>query len=69
MNPIESPFAWLIGLPAIGLALFLLRRHFSAEARERRRRDRSHRRVVSSKQGPTVKLAANSGKPKGNRKK
>jgi len=49
--------------------LFLLRGHFSAETRERRRRGKSHRPVISRKQGPTVKLAVNAGKPKGDRKR
>jgi len=43
--------------------------HFSAETRERRRRGKNHRPVISRKQGPTVKLAVNEGKPKRDRKR
>jgi len=63
-----SPMQWVIGVIALAVVLFLLRGHFSAEARARRRREKSHRPVVSRKQGPTVKLAVNAGKPKGDRK-
>jgi hypothetical protein len=52
----------------LGVLLFLLHGHFSAETRERRRRGKSHRPVISRKQGPTVRLAVNKGKPKRDRK-
>ena len=43
---------------AAGALLWGLGVHFfSPEARERRRRSRSHGRVVSSRNGPTVNLA------------
>jgi hypothetical protein len=68
MFTIENPFLWLIGLPALGVLLFLLRGHFNAETRERRRGE-SHRPVISEKQGPTVRSADNAGKPKRDRKR
>ena len=69
MFDIGNPILWLIGVPALGVVLVLLRGHFSAEARERRRLGQSHRPVSSRKQGPTVKLAVNVGKPKDDRKR
>jgi hypothetical protein len=60
---------WLIGIIAFAVAFFLLRGHFTAEARARRRREKSHRPVVSRKQGPTVRLAVDVGKPKRDRKR
>jgi len=68
MFTIENPILWIIGVPALGVLLFLLRGHFSAETRERRRRGKSHRPVVSRKRGPTVKLAVDVDKPKRGRK-
>jgi hypothetical protein len=65
----RSPVVWLIGILALAVAFFLLRGHFTAETRGRRRREKSHRPVISRKQGPTVKLAVNAGKPKGDRKR
>jgi hypothetical protein len=64
MLDFTNPILWLLGIPAIGVLLFLLAGHFNAEARERRRRMRSHRPVVSRKPGPTVKFAVNTGKSK-----
>jgi len=64
-----NPVPWLIGVFAFGIVFFLLRGRFSAEARARRRRERSNRPVISRKQGPTVKLAVNAGKTKGDRKR
>jgi hypothetical protein len=69
MFDIGNPILWIIGVPALGVLLFLLRGHFSAETRERRQRGKSHRPVISRKQGPTVKLAVNAGKPKRDRKR
>lgn len=62
-----NPVFWLFGLLAATAVFLLLRRHFSAEARERRRRERSHGRVVSRKRGPWVKLAVKTRKPKNDR--
>ena len=69
MFNIGNPILLIIGVPALGVLFFLLRGHFSAETRERRRRGKSHRPVISRKQGPTVKLAVNAGKPKRDRKR
>jgi hypothetical protein len=69
MLDLRNPVVCLIGILALALVLFLLRRHFTAEARERRRRAKSHRPVVSRKQGPTVRLAVDVDKPKCDRKR
>jgi hypothetical protein len=57
--------AWwfLIGMGCV-LGWILLRRQFSAAARERRRRARSHGPVVSRKQGVSVRLAVKTDKSK-----
>ena len=68
MLDIRNPLFWLIGVVVLVAVVSLVRSHFSAEARERRRREKSHRPVVSRKQGPTVKLAVDVGKPKRGRK-
>ena len=65
----RNPVVWLIGIIALAFAFFLLRGHFTAEARARRRREKSNRPVVSRKQGPTVRLAVDVSKPKRNRKR
>ena len=65
----RNPVVWLIGIVAFAVAFFLLRGHFTAEARERRRRERSHRRVVSRKQGPAVRLAVDVDEPERDRKR
>ena len=68
MLGIGNPILWIIGIPALGVLLFLLRGHFSAETRARRRRGQSRRPVISQKHGPTVRSAVNADKPKGDRK-
>jgi hypothetical protein len=68
MLDVGNPILWLVGVPALGIIFFLLRGRFNAEARARRRRERSNRPVISRKRGPTVKLAVNVGKPKADRK-
>ncbi len=68
MLDVRNPTPWLLGILTAGVILFLVRRHLTPEARERRRRDRSHRRVISRKQGPTVRLAVNTDQPKRPRK-
>lgn len=60
-----SSVLWLMGLLVLAALFVLVRGHFSAEARERRRRDRSHGPVISRKRGTTVRLAVKVDKPKG----
>jgi hypothetical protein len=67
MLDLRNPVTWLLGISTLGVVLFSMRRRFGPEARERRRRDKSHRRVISRKEGPTVRLAVNAGKPKRDR--
>jgi len=64
----RNPIVWLIGIIVLTVVFFLLRGLFTADARERRRRDKSHKPVVSRKQGPTVRLAVEVDKPKSDRR-
>lgn len=64
----RNPILWLIVVLGLGLVLSLVGSRLSPEARARRRREKSHRPVVSRKQGPTVKLAVDVGKPRRDRK-
>ena len=64
-----NPALWLIGMLVLAGLFVLVRGQFSAEARERRRRDRSHGPVISRKRGPTVKLAVDVHEPRRNRKR
>ena len=59
-----NPVLWLVGILVLAALVILLGGRFSAEARERRRRDRSHGPVISRKRRPTVKLAVNVDEPK-----
>ena len=68
MLDIRNPVPSLLGIIALGAVFLLARRHFSPEARARRRRDKSHRPVISRKQGPTVRLAVDLDESKGDRK-
>lgn len=63
-----NPILLLICGLGIALVLFLVRGHFSTEARARRRRDKSHRPVISRRQGPTVRLAVDVDKARRDRK-
>ena len=54
----------LLALVVLAFAVFGLRHYFSANAREARRRARSHGPVVSRKRGPSVRLAVEVDKPK-----
>ena len=63
---INPPF-WLIGITVLIAVTLLVRGHFTAEAREARRRARSHGRVVSKGRGPMVKLAVETEKEKEDR--
>lgn len=67
MFDLGNPILWIIGVPALGVLLFLLRGRFSNEARERRRRGQNHKLVVFQKHGPTDRSTVNAGKPKGDR--
>jgi hypothetical protein len=67
MFDLANPVLWLIGAFVLVVVVYLLRSHFSAEAREARRRARSHGRVVSKGRGPTVRLAVDIKKPKKDR--
>ena len=69
MLGISNSILWPLGVLAVAIVLFLGRGHFTAEARARRRREKSNRPVVSRKQGPTVKLAVNAGHPKRDHKR
>jgi hypothetical protein len=68
MLDIRHPMIWLIGIVALAALGVLARSHFSAEAKARRRREKSNRPVISRKRGPTVRLAAKVGKAKRDRK-
>jgi hypothetical protein len=68
MLDIRNPLFWLLGVVVLVAILSLVRSHSGAEAKERRRREKSHRPVVSRKQGPTVKLAVDVGKSRRDRK-
>jgi len=69
MRDIGNPILWLIGVLALVIVLFLARGRFSAQTRVRRRRERSHRPVVSRKPGPTVRLAVDVDKPERDRER
>jgi hypothetical protein len=68
MLDIKNPTVWLIGVLALGILAFAGRTRFSPEARARRRREKSHKRIVSRKQGPSVRLAVNTERPDRDRK-
>jgi len=57
MLNLRNPVVWLIGIVVIATISLLLRGHFSAEARERRRRTRSYRRLEAKGKKRPVKLA------------
>ncbi|HOX58334.1 MAG TPA: hypothetical protein P5205_14990 [Candidatus Paceibacterota bacterium] len=69
MFDITNPILWLTGIIALAVVFFLLRGHFNAEARARRRRDKSNRPIISRKQGPSIRLAVDVDKPKRERKR
>jgi hypothetical protein len=64
-----NPILLLICVLGVAIVLLLVRSHFNAEARDRRRRDNSHRPVISRRQGPTVRLAVDVDKPRRGRKR
>ena len=59
----NQPALLLLGLLVVGLLFVLLRGTFNRQRRAQRRRDRSHRPVISSRQGPSVRLAVKVDKP------
>jgi hypothetical protein len=69
MFTIENPILWIVGVPSLGVLLFLLRGHFSGDTRARRRRGQSHMPMTSQKPGPTVLSAVDVNKPKRDRKR
>jgi hypothetical protein len=58
---------WAAGLLVAAVAVLALKRYFSPDARERRRRERSHGKVVSRGRGPRVKFAVKAKKSKSGR--
>jgi len=64
MFDIENPVHWLVAVLALTAVGLLLLVFFNPEARERRRRERNHRRVVSKAKRPTVSLAVKTGTEK-----
>ena len=66
MFDFANPIVWLISLVLFAAVVVLLRGYFAPEARERRRRKRSHGRVVSKAARPMVSLAVKT-KPDGGR--
>ena len=56
------------GCVILAASVRLFRHRFSAEAREARRRRRSHGRVVSTRNYPMVKLAVETEKPREDRR-
>ena len=64
MSNTETLALWLLNLLAAAGVGAWLWHYFSPAAREQRRRDRSHGRVVSRRQGPSVRLAVEAEKPK-----
>jgi hypothetical protein len=69
MFGIANSVLWPLGIVVLGAVILGLRHHFSADAREARRRARSHRPVVSRKRGMSVRLALEVNKPRRKRKR
>ena len=69
MFDVGNPVLWILGILVLATLFFSMRGHFTAEARERRRRDHNRGLVISRKKGPTVKLAVDAGKPERRRKR
>jgi hypothetical protein len=57
MSELSNSSVWLLALVVIGIVGVLFRVFFNRDARERRRRQRSHGRVISKVARPMVKLA------------
>jgi hypothetical protein len=69
MFGIVNSVPWLLGIVVLGAGCLGLRHYFSMNAREARRRARSHGPVVSRKRGPSVRLAVEVAKPERRRKR
>ena len=69
MFAIANTVLWLLSAIVLTAALWFLRRCFSAEAREQRRRTRSHRPVISTANRPMVRLAVDAEKSKSDGKR
>ena len=69
MFDIGNPVLWILGILVLAAVVFSVRGHFSADALERRRRERNRKPVISRKKGPTVKLAVDGEKPERNQKR
>ena len=57
MSELSTVWWWAMALGLVGLGVLVVRGFFNQEARERRRRQRSHGRVVSRAVRPMVSLA------------
>ncbi len=60
----SNPILYVAGLVVAGAVLWGMRRLFSPQAREERRRRKSYKPVISKRSGPTVKLAVKTNKPR-----
>lgn len=64
MSKTEILVLWVLNMLAAAGVVAWLWHYFSPAAREQRRRDRSHGRVVTKGKHPMVKLAVRTEKPK-----
>ncbi len=69
MLGLADSIPWLLGIVVLVAVILAARHYLSADAREVRRRARSHGAVVSKKHGPSVRLTAKVDKPKRRRKR
>ena len=69
MFAIANSILWFSSAIGLAAVFWLLCEHFSAEAREQRRRARSHRPVISTANRPMVRLAVDAEKSKSERKR
>lgn len=69
MLAIANSVLWFISAIVLTVVFWLLRGYFSAEAREQRRRARSHKPVISTANRPMVRLAVDADKSKAERKR
>ena len=69
MSGITNLAVGLVGSIVLIAVILGVRHYFSTDAREARRRARSHGTVISRKRGPSVRLAVTVDKPKRRRKR